>query len=93
LGDIVFSDGNRVVSEMSMWYHSDKDKSPAIIELDFDCNAQENPESDKLSLEEFPLSLIRNVNNLYSSLQRESIVDLTISKTKTEFAYGTNGSS
>ena len=41
LGDIVFADGNKIVSEMSMWYLSDKDKSPAIVELDFDCNAQE----------------------------------------------------
>lgn len=91
LGNIVFSDGNKVVSEMSMWYLPDKDKSPAIVELDFDCNAQENPESNQTSLEEYPLSVTRNMNNLYSSLQRESIVDLAVSKTKTEFAYGSNG--
>jgi hypothetical protein len=88
LGGIVFADGNNIVSEMSMWYLSDKDKSPAIVELDFDCNAQETAESNQISLEEFPLSLIKNVNNLYSSLQRETFVDLDISKTKTEFAYG-----
>jgi hypothetical protein len=87
LGDIVFEDGNKVLSEMSMWYLSDKDKSPVIVELDFDCNAKEITESNQISLEEFPLSLVKNVNNLYSSLQRESIVDLAISKTKTEFAY------
>lgn len=88
LGDIVFEDGNKIVSEMSMWYLSDKDKSPVIVELDFDCNAQEIAKSNQISLEEFPLSLIKNVNNLYSSLQRETFVDLDISKTKTEFAYG-----
>ena len=60
---------------MSMWYLPDKDKCPAIVELDFDCNTQENPESNQTSLEEYPLSVIRNVNNLYSSLQRESIVE------------------
>jgi hypothetical protein len=87
LGEIVFSDGNKVVSEMSMWYLPDKDKSPAIVELDFDCNALEKPESNQAFLEEYPLSVIRNVNVLYSSLQGESIVDLAISKTKTEFAY------
>jgi hypothetical protein len=76
---------------MSMWYLSDKDKSPVIVELDFDCNAQEIVESNQKSLEEFPLSLIKNVSNLYSSLQRERFVDLVISKTKTEYAYGSHG--
>jgi hypothetical protein len=91
LGDVVFGDGNKIVSEMSMWYLSDKDKHPVIVELDFDCNAQETAKPNQMSLEEFPLSLIKNVNNLYSSLQREKIVDLGISKTKTEFAYGSKG--
>jgi hypothetical protein len=76
---------------MSMWYLSDKEKNPLIVELDFDCNAQEISKSNQMSLEEFPLSLIKNVNNLYSSLQRERFVDLSISKTKTEFAYRLNG--
>jgi hypothetical protein len=71
-----------------MWYLSDKEKIPVIVELDFDCNAQEIAKSNPMYLEEFPLSLIKNVNNLYSSLQSENIVDLAISKTKTEFAYG-----
>ncbi len=92
LGDIVFEDGNKVVSEMSMWYLSDKDKCPAIVELDFDCNAQENPASNQISLEQFPLLVIRNVNNLYSSIQGKKIVDFTSSKTKTEFAYEPYGS-
>ena len=90
LGDVVFEDGSKIVSEMSMWYLSDKEKSPVIVELDFDCNAQEIAKSNQMYLEEFPLSLIKNVNNLYSSLQREKIVDLGISKTKTDFAYGLN---
>jgi hypothetical protein len=53
---------------MGMWYLSDKEKSPVIVELDFDCNAQEIAKSNQMYLEEFPLSLIKNVNNLYSSL-------------------------
>jgi hypothetical protein len=91
LGDVVFEDGSKLVSEMSMWYLSDKEKSPVIVELDFDCNAQEIAKSNHMYLEEFPLSLIKNVNNLYLSLQREKIVDLGISITKTDFAYGLNG--
>jgi hypothetical protein len=91
LGDIVFADGNKVVSEMSMWFTPDKNKNPVIVELDFDCNAKGIAESDQISLEEFEPSLIKNLNNLYSSLQRESIVDLAISRTKTEFAYKLHG--
>ena len=91
LGDIVFADGNKVVSEMSMWFLPDKNKKPIIVELDFDCNAKEIAESNQTSLEEFPPSLIKNLNNLYSSLQRESIVDLAIPRTKTEFAYKPHG--
>ena len=91
MGDVVFEDGNKLVSEMSMWYLSDKEKSPVIVELDFDCDAQEIAKSNHTYLEEFPLSLIKNVNSLYLSLQREKIVDLGISKTKTDFAYGLNG--
>jgi hypothetical protein len=71
LGDIVFEDGTKIVTEMSVWYLSDKDKSAVIVELDFDCNVQEIAESNRIALEEFPLSLIKNVNDLYSSLQRE----------------------
>jgi hypothetical protein len=73
-----------------MWYLSDKEKNPVIVELDFDCNAEEIAKSNQMYLE-FPLSLIKNVNNLYSSLQKEKFVDLGISKTKTDFAYGLNG--
>lgn len=91
LGDIVFADGNKVVSEMSMWFLPDKNKNPIIVELDFDCKAKEIAESNQTSLEEFPPSLIKNMNNLYSSLQRENIVDLAISRTKTEFAYKPHG--
>ena len=87
LGDIMFADGSKVVSEMSMWYIPSKDKGPVIVELDFDCDAQEVSEPNQLSLEEFSLPLIKSVNGLYLSLQKESIVDLTTSNTKTEFAY------
>lgn len=58
LGDIVFADGKKVVSEMSMWYLSDKDKSPVIVELDIDCNAQEIAKSNQIFLEQFPTTRI-----------------------------------
>lgn len=93
LGDIVFSNGNTVVFEMSMWYISDKSKSPVIVELDFDCKADKIVNTDQMSLEEFPPTLVKNLNILYSSLQREDIVDLLITRTKTEFAYEPHNSS
>jgi hypothetical protein len=74
---------------MSVSYLSDKEKSPVIVELDFDLNAQEVAKYNQMYLE-FPLPSIKNVNNLHSSLQREKILNLDVSKTKTDFAYGLN---
>jgi len=85
LGDVVLHDGEKIKSEMSMWYLSDNDKKPMIVELDFDCKAKEI--SKKKSLEEFPFSMVKIINQLYASMQDETIVDLSMSKTKTEFAY------
>ena len=61
-----------------------KIKNSVIVELDFDCDAQEIAEP---TLEEFSLPLIKSMNKLYSALQRESIVDLATSKTETKLAY------
>ena len=41
----------------------------------------------KISIEEFPLFLVRNTYEFYSSFQDTKVVDLKSSKTKTEFAY------
>ena len=85
LGHVIDPDGDEIKSEISMWYSSDNTNQPAIVELDFDCKAVEVPE--KASLEQFPFQMIEKINHLYASLQDETIVDLTMSKTKTEFAY------
>jgi hypothetical protein len=85
LGHVIDAEGDEIKSEMSMWYLSDNSNQPVIVELDFDCKAVEVTE--KLSLEQFPSQMIEKINHLYRSLQDETIVDLTMSKTKTEFAY------
>jgi hypothetical protein len=88
LGHVKDSDGEEVKSEMSLWYLSDKDKKPVIVELDFDCKAIEL--SDETALERFPDSMNKSINHLYALLQGESIVDQSMSKTKTEFAYNSH---
>jgi hypothetical protein len=85
LGHVVVPEVGEIKSEMSMWYLSDKNKTPMIVELDFDCKAIKV--SEKTSLEQFPFPMVESINHLYSSLQDEPFMDLTMSKTKTEFAY------
>ena len=87
-GSVKDSDGEEVKSEMGLWYLSDKDKKPVIVELDFDCKAIEL--SDETALERFPDSMNKSINHLYALLQGESIVDQSMSKTKTEFAYNSH---
>ena len=41
-------------------------------------------------LEEFPISLVKKINDFYLALQTEEFVDLKTAKTKTEFAYKYN---
>ena len=41
----------------------------------------------KILIEEFPISLVKNTYEFYSSLQNTKVVDLKSSKTKTEFVY------
>jgi hypothetical protein len=94
IGKIIFADGNKVKTEINFWYLSDEEKTPMIVELTFDYQGKATDVlSDKILLEQwpqsvFPLTLIENVNEFYSSLQKNSIADLdTSAKTKTEYAY------
>ena len=72
LGHVVVPEGDEIKSEVSMWYSSDKDKKPMIVELDFDCKALND--TDKMSLEQFPFPMVESINHLYASLQYETIV-------------------
>ena len=89
LGHIRVPEGDEIKSEMSIWYSSSNGMKPLIVELDFDCKAIKDP--DKTSLELFSFPMIQNINSLFSSLQNEDMVDLAMTKTKTEFAYDNTG--
>jgi hypothetical protein len=87
IGKILFPDGNKLKTEINFWYLSDEQQNALIIEFTFDYKAKDVVGSNQTLLEEFPLSLIRNADELYLSLQKENIIDLDTSKTKTEYAY------
>ncbi len=78
---------------LSFWYLSKETEKniPVIIEFSFDYYAKGKDESNELNkngLEEFPISLVRKVNDFYFSLfTNDEFVDFKTSKTKTEFAY------
>ena len=62
-----------------------------IVEFTFDYKAKKeknDKDTDKLLMEEFPLSLAQSAYKFYHALQdRQIVVDLESSKTKTYFAY------
>lgn len=101
LGKISYSDkngegyDNEIKTFLNFWYLPKKEKMPLIVEFTYDysaINKKEEGEKNKnnkmkIPIERFPLFLVRNTYELYSSLQDTKVVDLKSSKTKTEFAY------
>ncbi len=103
LGKISYSDkngegyDNEIKTFLNFWYlpKPKKEKMPLIVEFTYDYSAINKKEEEeknksnkvKISIEEFPLFVVRNTYELYSSLQDTKVVDLKSSKTKTEFAY------
>ena len=69
---------------LNFWYLPNEETRPLIVEFTFDYDAIKRGTS---SMEEFPLSLVRNSYEFYHSLQDRRIVALDFSKTKTSFAY------
>ncbi|MGB9169027.1 MAG: hypothetical protein WCB31_08890 [Nitrososphaeraceae archaeon] len=100
LGKISYSDKNgkgnynEIKTYLNFWYLPKKKRIPLIVEFTYDYSAINKKEEEKnknnkmkISIEEFPLFLVRNTYEFYSSLQDTKVVDLKSSKTKTEFAY------
>ncbi len=91
IGKITFSDSDNgdesIKTAINLWYGSEKEKEPLIVEFTFDYDAQKSKSQDKLLLEEFPLNLAKSTYAFYYALQDRRIVDLESSKTKTAFAY------
>jgi hypothetical protein len=95
MGKITYSDENgfkgEVETEINFWYLSEEEKAPIIVELVFNHEANGKDTYNKMVLEEFTPELIKNVNELFLSLQKPSIGIVDDSKevkTKTEYAYG-----
>ena len=91
-------DEDEIKTFLNLWYSPKNNKGkPVIVEFTYDYaaikkkeggNKQNKGKKEKILIEEFPFSLIRNTYQFYNSLQdRNKIVDLKSSKTKTEFAY------
>jgi uncharacterized protein YjbK len=85
---------NEIKTALNLWYLPKKENIPLIVEFTYDYSAinkskEEKNKNKKLkpTIEEFPISLVRNTYEFYSSLQNTKVVDLKSSKTKTEFAY------
>lgn len=91
IGKILFdenSEDNQIKTDLNFWYLPNDERIPLIVEFTFDYNAKKREkDTDKLLIEEFPLSLVQNTYKFYHGLQDRRIVDLKSSKTKTCFAY------
>jgi hypothetical protein len=99
LGQIIFKDGNKAKTEISVWYESNeededfslqsiKNKIPVIVEFDIGIEAKESSVDNTTLSDQFPSSFLEKIKTFYMALQKNDIVDLSAKKTKTEFAYG-----
>ena len=92
LGKIRFGK-QRLTDEISLefWYSLNKQlrERPHVVEFTFKCSATERADkSSSTLLEKFPISLVKNANALYYSLQDiEEFFRPVGAKTKTQFAY------
>jgi hypothetical protein len=99
LGNIIFKDGNKAKTEISLWYESTeeddedfslsliKNKIPVIVEFDIGIEAKESSSHNATLSDEFPSSFFDETKTFYMALQKEDIADLSAKKTKTEFVY------
>ena len=77
-------DQDQIKTDLNFWYLPNEETTPLIVEFTFDYGSTKKGTS---SMEEFPLSLVRNSYEFYHALQDRRIVALDFSKTKTSFAY------
>ena len=93
----VEDDDDEIKTFLNLWYSPKNKGKPVIVEFTYDYAAikkkeegkeQNKVKKEKILIEEFPFSLVRNTYQFYNSLQdRKKIVDLKSSKTKTDFVY------
>ena len=88
IGKIVFENKKDVNAYLNLWYISNEEKIPVIVEFTYNYSAKDrDSDSNGILLEEFPRSLVKEGDKLYLALQEQRIVDLDVAKTKTEYAY------
>lgn len=88
IGKIVFENKKDVNAYLNLWYISNEEKVPVIVEFTYNYSAKDrDSDSNGILLEEFPRSLVKEGDKLYLALQEQRIVDLDVAKTKTEYAY------
>ena len=88
-------DNNKIKTSLNFWYSPNNEEIPIIVEFTYNYSAikkkkEEKDKKDKMkrSIEEFFLPLVNNTYQFYTSLQvNKKIIDLTSSKTKTQFVY------
>lgn len=84
LGTVEFHDAMDGNMQLGIWYSSNN--LPIIAEFDIDVRAKDPNDSN--NIDEFPASKVGKIDDFYKTMQTEkSIVDLEISKTKTQYAY------
>jgi hypothetical protein len=91
LGSLIFKDGNKAKIEVSLWYLSNENTPPVIVEFDIDINSKDSLQSSGRLIDEFPPSLLDETNTFYMALQKEDIADPDAKKTKTEYVYEYKG--
>ena len=88
IGKIVFENKKDVNAYLNLWYISNEEKVPVIVEFTYNYSAKDrDSDSNGILLEEFPRSLVKEGDKLYLALQEHRIVDPDVAKTKTEYAY------
>ena len=88
---------NEINTFLNLWYSPKNKGKPVIVEFTYNYAAikkkeegkeQNKCKKEKILIEEFPFSLVRNTYQFYNSLQDiKKIVDLKSSITKTDFVY------
>ena len=95
LGKLIFKNGKKAKVQISLWYSLkdngrksiDSIETPLIGEFDIDVKAEALTGADGSISEEFPDSIMADIDEFYGALQQKDIADKGANKTKTQYAY------
>jgi hypothetical protein len=69
IGKIIFENKKNINTYLNLWYLSNEEKTPVVIEFTYNYSTKDSDTSNGILLEEFPRSLIREGDKFYLSLQ------------------------